>query len=340
MLVSAAATSGQTIEGKLTPDDPLAAAFGESVAVSGNTAIVGAPFTLGPGGSDSAGAAYVFEREQATANAWRRTAKLTAPDPTTVPFFGFSVSISGGTVVIGAAGAAYVFVRDQGGPNAWGQVANLTTDHPDFGTSVSISGDTLIVGGGQLLSDTSRGTAHVFERNRGGINAWGEVAMLTASDQQPDVVFDGFGQSVSISDSIAIVGAPSLDAAYVFRRDLGDPNAWGEVAKLTASDFSSPIRFGESVQSAEARPSSVHPAWAVHVRAPHTFSPARPKTTGCRLRSCRLVGSPHTPSRILALALLSTAAVQSLERSTTTIPERRSSSAVRSSPTSGTRPSR
>ncbi len=193
ILVVAPATSGQTIAGKLTPDDPLAGDFGESVAVSGNTAIVGAAFTLGPGGQCCAGAAYVFERVDATANAWHRTAKLTAADPTAVALFGFSVSINGDIAVIGAPGlgapgnAAYVFARHQGGPNPWGQVAKLTTDDVDvgdsFGISVSISGDIVIVGAGEGFP--TRGSVYVFARNQGGMNAWGQVARLRASDGMP-----------------------------------------------------------------------------------------------------------------------------------------------------------
>jgi hypothetical protein len=125
-------------------------------------------------------------------------------------------------------------------------VTKLTTADVDvggaFGISVSISGDIAIVGTGE--GPPTRGSVYVFARNQGGTNAWGQVTRLMASDGMPG---DAFGLSVSISDAIAIVGAPNLEAAYVFRRDLGGPNAWGEVAKFTASDASGPIQFGESV---------------------------------------------------------------------------------------------
>jgi hypothetical protein len=89
--------------------------FGDSVAISGNTVVVGA-FLATVGGNDQQGAAYVF---QSTSGVWTQTQKLTASDGAVNDTFGRSVSIGGGTVVVGAyqatvggnaeQGAAYVF---------------------------------------------------------------------------------------------------------------------------------------------------------------------------------------------------------------------------------------
>jgi hypothetical protein len=241
-IVSTSSTSGQTVAGRLAPDNPLAAGVGESVAVSGNTAIVGAPYTTGPAGQEIAGAAYVFERDPSSPNAWNQVMTLTDDDPETL-LFGVKVSIDRDTALVAdresRGGVVYVFDRHRGGTNAWGLVAKLTNSDPrflDFGMSIAINGDTVIVG--------AWGAAFIFTRNSGGANAWGQIATLVANDTVPG---DSFGTSVSISGAIAVVGAPYVNAAYLFRRDLGGPNAWGEVVKLAVSDPSSAIAFGDSV---------------------------------------------------------------------------------------------
>src|SRR6185436_11880672 len=88
--------------------------FGSSVAVAGDTAVVGAPLRDGKG-KDS-GAAYVFVRSGVT---WSQQAKLLADDGAAGDEFGISVAVSGDTAVVGAysrddkgtdSGAAYAFV--------------------------------------------------------------------------------------------------------------------------------------------------------------------------------------------------------------------------------------
>ena len=113
-----------------------------------------------------------------------------------------------------------------------------------FGWSVVVSGDTAIVG-------APAGAAYVFQRDQGGVGAWGEVKRLTASDAQTG---DSFGGSVAISGDTAVVGAIFGDpgvgfagAAYVFQRDEGGADNWGQVKKLTASDAQDGDRFGISV---------------------------------------------------------------------------------------------
>ena len=121
--------------------------FGVSVAISGDTAIVGGP-RANIGANRSQGAAYIFVRNGAT---WTEQQKLTASDGTEDDFFGESVAISGDTAIIGAhgnEGAAYIFVRSGA---TWTKQQKLTGSNDraalqDFGFSVAISGDTVIVG--------------------------------------------------------------------------------------------------------------------------------------------------------------------------------------------------
>jgi hypothetical protein len=136
--------------------------FGDSVVVSGDTIVVGAP------GKDSVrGAAYIFVR---SGTIWSQQAKLTPSDAADNDRFGGSVAISGDTVVVGASlknsatGAACVFVRS--GSN-WIQQAKLNasdiTDGDWFGESVSISGATIIVGAPG--KNSNGGVVYVFVRS-------------------------------------------------------------------------------------------------------------------------------------------------------------------------------
>jgi hypothetical protein len=111
-----------TIDPTFTRQDKLLAAdaasfdgFGNSVAISGETVVVGAPFDDGAAGFDQGGA-YVFVRR---GGGWSQQQKLLAADAAEGDQFGVSVALSGETVVVGAElgngtgvfdqGSAYVF---------------------------------------------------------------------------------------------------------------------------------------------------------------------------------------------------------------------------------------
>ena len=220
--------------------------FGWSVAISGNTALVGANWDDDAG--NASGAAYVFERN--AGGTWQEVAKFRANDTGAEDQFGWSVAISGTTALVGVpgdddagsnSGAAYVFVRDAGG--TWGQVAKLRASdgRADFqvGGSVSISGDRALVGrSGSVLV----GTAYIFERHAGGANVWGQVARLEAVEFG---FIDWFGTSVSIDGDTVVAGAPLLGSAFVFRRTA--EGFWAKAAKLTASDAAQDDHFGHEV---------------------------------------------------------------------------------------------
>ncbi|MEG4584578.1 LamG domain-containing protein [Microcoleus sp. MOSTC5] len=225
--------------------------FGGSVAISGDTAIVGA-YQEDTGGND-AGSAYIFQRK---AGRWDEVAKLQASDKETEDFFGYSVAISGDTAIVGAyqedtgasnAGSAYIFQRKAG---RWDEVAKLQSSDKEiegnFGNSVTISGDTAIVGAYRKSStDWQReGSVYIFQRNAQ--DGWDEVAKLQASDK---VRGGHFGYSVAISGDTAIVGAIATEyltgSAYIFQRNA--QGRWHEVEKLQASDKEIEDNFGNSV---------------------------------------------------------------------------------------------
>src|ERR1022692_2896038 len=233
-----------TQEAKLTASDGLAGdAFGVSVSVSGDTAVVGAGFKK-IGLNRGQGEAYVFVRSGTT---WTQQQTLTALDGVTDAVFGFSVSVSGDTAVVGAPnqdendspGAAYVFTRSG---TTWTQQQKLTASDGslvnEFGISVSVSGDTAVVGAFQQQPVAA---AYVFVRSG---TTWTQQQKLTASDP---VAGDAFGTSVSVSGDTAVVGANrnnSQGAAYVFVRN---GTTWTQQQKLTASDGVAGDFFGRSV---------------------------------------------------------------------------------------------
>jgi hypothetical protein len=214
---------------KLVPDDiePVDL-FGWSLATSGDDyAVVGA-VTEDAGGSADAGSAYVFFNNGGT---WIQQAKLVAADADPGDMFGFSVSLSGDSVVIGAlgddcggtdAGAAYTFFHDAG---VWAQEAKLSGDllasFDAFGASVSLDGAHAIVGAWKDDDDGSNsGSAFLFRRDG---EDWRLKAKLTAPDAASS---DRFGDAVAISGNEVFVGAQGDDdagdssgAVYILRFD-------------------------------------------------------------------------------------------------------------------------
>lgn len=237
--------------------------FGYATAISGDTLVIGAS-SDDDGGSKS-GSAYVFSRDTGGADNWGQVAKITASDGATKDFFGSAVTISGDTIAVGAhrddhvatvAGSVYVFERNQGGSDNWGQVAKIIASAPAasefFGFSVSLDLDTLVVGERHSNTFAVRGgSAYVFERDAGGTNNWGQVREITGTDS---AAFDGFGHSVAVWGDTLAVGAHADDdagsksgSAYVFDRDSGGLDNWGQVAKLTAIDGAARDEFGFSI---------------------------------------------------------------------------------------------
>ncbi|GEM_PF-999898 len=220
--------------------------FGWSIAISGDTAIIGA-VGASAGANTNQGAAYVFVRNN---GAWAQQQKLIANEAVLGPF-GHSVALSGDTAVVGAlyAEAAYVFTRANG---AWTRQQKLTAsdgkDGDTFGYATAISGDTAIIGArwADISGNTERGAAYVYVRANG---AWTQQQKLTASDGR---VNDYFGSSVAVNADTALVGAIGVDtganinqgAAYAFTRANG---TWTQQQKLTGSDSGIGDVFGQSI---------------------------------------------------------------------------------------------
>jgi len=177
--------------------------------------------------------------------------------------FGCCVSVSGDVATVGAygdddygpqSGRAYVFFRDNGGADNWGQQARLAgsgiVGGDQFGWSASVSGDCVVVGTpGDDDKGANAGCAYIFMRQAGG--TYGQVTRLLPADL---AAYDNFGISVAINDDIAVVGAYHDDdmgidagAAYIFGRDVGGTDNWGQIKKLYASDGAGGDLFGNAV---------------------------------------------------------------------------------------------
>lgn len=243
---------GWTQTAKISPGDGAAGDFfGYSVAISGETIVVGAPFD-DDGGTDR-GSAYVYVLDNGV---WIEQLKLHPADGAAFDSFGISVAVDGDSALIGArnhggmaasAGAGYVFVRNG---TSWAQQGKLTASDAgaddQLGWSCSLSGDTAVLGAPfETEIDENAGAAYVFTRAG---NVWSEQAKLTADDAAAG---DLFGHSVGISGDTIIAGAKEHDAggentgaAYIFVRSAG---VWLQQAKLTALDAVAGDEFGYAV---------------------------------------------------------------------------------------------
>lgn len=274
---------------KLTADDGAAFdQFGVAVAVRGTTIVIGAYGDDDRG--DYAGAAYVFEQDGRT---WTQKAKLLASDGGEGQLFGFPVSISGDTILLGAfadddngytSGSAYIFTYDGAG---WGSPdANVTdavnerakllpTDGANaaqFGRSVALSGNTAIVGANLAdVSGLDAGTAYVFVRTG---DRWSQSQRLRPRDRAAGW---HFGESVSLDGWLAVVAAVGdsgagrdSGSAYVFDLSLDgevgedcNDNHIADACEPDCNGDGSPddcdIRFGRSFDcNRDGRPDECH----------------------------------------------------------------------------------
>ena len=283
--VFALGAGGWTQTAKLTAPDAAADGLGWSVAISGNTIVAGAPGISsvsqpcdGKPPADP-GAAYVYSMP---AGGWANmtpTAALTASDACPGDGLGWSVAISGNTVVAGAPwaptvadekepgypplpgqGAAYEYTMPSSGWKSMTQTAELLASDPSgedvhFGWSVGMSGNTIVVG--DPLQHGQAGEAYVFAMGASGWANMTQTAELTASDPKPGS--DQLGTSVAVSGNTVVVGALvhtvgsvfEAGAAYVYVMPASGWMSMTQTAELSSSDASEGEYFGMSVGISE-----------------------------------------------------------------------------------------
>ncbi len=243
--------------------------FGHSVAVSGDTIVVGAPFRE-VGRHTGQGSAYVFVKP---ARGWRdatQTATLTAKRGAAHEFFGESVAVSGNVVVCGAPshrvasnasqGAVDIFRKPADGwRGALTQSAELIAAdgqaNDSLGISVAVSRDTLVAGADlhRVDAHTGEGAAYVFTKPASGWRDSTQTAELTDYEGEAGELF---GHSVALSGATIVVGAPFHElgdvvdqgAVYVFVMPAsGWRGSVSQIAELTVSDGAKNELLGRSL---------------------------------------------------------------------------------------------
>jgi len=228
--------------------------FGSSVSISGNYAIIGAPYKT-IGSNQAQGATYIFYFD---GSSWIQQQELISSDGAANDFFGHSISISGNYAIIGAPfktignntqqGAAYIFYFDG---SSWIQQQELIASDgfaiEYFGNSVSIYGSYSIVGThwAKLSGTPNQGAAYFFYFNG---NSW--IQQLLISND--GALSDFFSWSVSIYGNYAMFGAPFKTignnplqgSVYVF---YFNGNSWVQQQELVFTDGAAGDRFGQSV---------------------------------------------------------------------------------------------
>jgi hypothetical protein len=221
--------------------------FGDAVAMSGSTAVVGD----GVRSTTHLGRVYVFSKAK---SGWKQTAEVKEAGASSNGF-GFSVAISGTTLVVGAPdaldfnGEAFVYAKTAAG---WKQAAVLKEPDPvfegddAFGTSVGVSGTAIVVGAPGHQHGTGFGEAFMFGRTSAGWKQTAELKGAGAND-------DSFGGSVAISGTTEVIGAPnafiSAGRAFVFAKTAA---GWKQTAQLKGAAGGSGVGgsgalFGEAV---------------------------------------------------------------------------------------------
>jgi hypothetical protein len=242
-------------QAKLLPDDGEASdKFGVSVAIDGNTIIVGAEEDDDT--NANAGSAYVFRFD---GSSWVQQAKLLGVDDDADALFGHSVAVSGETVLIGTPGhnllnqytrSAYVFRFDG---SSWVQEAKLAaSDGADadlYGITVDLDGDTAVIGAPyDDVVDRDSGSVYVFHFDGAD---WVEQQKVVPAD---GAKLDSFGASVALLGNTLLVGAPRVGEDDYYGGDWGaayafqfDGTSWMQQAQLLAWDAAAYDLFGSAV---------------------------------------------------------------------------------------------
>ena len=238
----------QTALGTSYPDK-----FGCSVSISGDYAIVGAPYSdmdTGVSVPYDWGAAHIFSR---SGSEWIWETRLLPVDARARTYFGGIVSIEGDYVITANGnsyrneeyGPVYIFKRENTG---WIQQAMRSSHKVTFGRSLAVSADYAVIGSPDEGTENGIGIGAIYVLKREG-TTWIDQAKLIPSDG----FADRFGHSVSLGEEYIIVGAPESNddymgrdsgSAFIFKRGQA---GWMQQAKLTALDGAYEDHFGHSV---------------------------------------------------------------------------------------------
>ncbi len=269
--------SGEQINKVTAHDRSTGDLFGWSVAIDGNWAVIGSYLNESDENNsnplNAAGAAYIFKKD--SHGNWKQYQKIVASDRELGDYFGYSVDLDNGYIVVGSiyeahdengsnekinAGSAYIYKLESN--NEWVQkdkiVASDRSSTDNFGWSVAIDGNYVVVGvpiededenGGNSKSNS--GSAYIFKRNE---ENWSQVQKIVASDRD---AIDYFGWTVAMDGDHLLVGAYSEDEDEVGGNSLSDAGSvyafkrsgslWNEEQKIVPVDRGASDFFGYTV---------------------------------------------------------------------------------------------
>lgn len=229
------ALDDKMVEKMLAADGSYRAKYGTSIAISGDTLVVGSPE------QDYKGAAYVYVR---SGTSWKLQQKVVHANWTMHENFGIAVDIDGDTMVVASCdfdryqAGAYVFTRSG---NVWTERAALPRQATQqlFGYEVAISGGTIAMGSDV---DDYRGAVFVYT---GSGSSWALQQKVTPATR---IVDADFGDSIGLEGDTLMVGAPAerehTGRVYVFTRS---GRTWSQQAALGATDAAKQRDFGADV---------------------------------------------------------------------------------------------
>ncbi|HMP96253.1 MAG TPA: Ig-like domain-containing protein [Kiritimatiellia bacterium] len=226
--------------------------FGLSVALDGDLLAVGAPTARFNATGAVVGAVFVFERNAGGPDAWGEIMRWSPSGAgTTNGEFGFSVALSGDSLVVGAQqlnvntantnreGKVFHFRRDQGGPNAWGLAQEITSPQSaisiEFGWALSLHQETLVVSAPAVTVSNVARAGRVYQFRKEPVS--NDFVYVTAVDRHTNPE-RRFGNSVAVHGNRMLVGAPenvsvpNVGAVYLYERADGNATNWLLVEKF------------------------------------------------------------------------------------------------------------
>lgn len=210
------------------------------------------------------GSIYIFRPDTQNPGQWQEVAKLNGDGIGSRDNLGSSVDLEGGLLAAGAPGetgpgAVYIFEQTSGPAEAWNQVRRIEppATHPtdnEFGFDIALDGDVLAVASSARPTQTTLlGAVFIYHRNEGGTDNWGLVRTLQSSDSADFSSF--FGTSIALDADVLMVGDTQYESepeinpggVFVFRRDLGGNDSWGQEDIVTSPNGADNDGFGASI---------------------------------------------------------------------------------------------
>lgn len=223
--------------------------FGYSVVIEGDVIAV-SEF------SEEQGAVYIYGKDVGGSDNWGLIKKLTPPaEDTDIIEFGQDIDLSGDYLIVGAddngrRGKAYIYYRNNGGTDNWGKVQDLTESvysGDQYGNKVAISGNIAIVSSPWWYDDNNIGKVYLYEKDHGGTDNWGKVTELSP---KTEVGNEFFGSDIDVDGDYIIVsstGRKPDGIVYVYNRDHGGTDNWGQTTVFNNSNINAVEGFGNSI---------------------------------------------------------------------------------------------